>query len=267
MKPLTILFSILVLFSASSFAYDINDLIRDGRAYHERFQSDVGDMKMELEASFTAAAAGNASMNSIHYSKGVKWRMEADMNMGESMGGAIHTVMLFDGENYWTLAMGMKTKLTKEQMQQQDQKTSYWNEPPEDSKIIGEESVSGRDCWIVEYPSTPVMKSAPKYWIDKQRFVFVQTQTELSGEKIRAEYSDFRKVKDDYEIPHHIEMFSGDKQSMIADIKKIEIGAGLSDELFDPEKLGGAEMDIKNIDLEQLMKQAEEMKKKYGGGE
>jgi outer membrane lipoprotein-sorting protein len=211
-------------------------------------------------------------MKSVHYQKGDKWRSEANMNMdasGSNANGSLSAITLFDGADYWTVTMGMKMKLPPEQVG--DQKTSdYWHAPPEGSTIIGDETVNGRDCWIVQYPENPMMKEAPRYWIDKEKFVFVRTVSELSGKEIRSDFSDFRTVKGDFEIPYHIDVYSGEDKTMTADVTKLEIGTGLSDELFDASKLAGGGMPGMGggeIDIEQLMKQAEEMKKQYGGGE
>jgi hypothetical protein len=221
-------------------------------------------MTMEMEGKFSAPGSENSSMHSIHYRKGELWRIEAEMNMGGSAGNALNTISLFDGEDHWSVAMGMKTKLPKGQIPAQSDANSYWNRPPEGSKIVGDETISGRDCWIIEYPENPIMKSPPRHWIDKDQFVFVRSVSILSGKPIRSEFSDFRTVNDDFEIPHHIEVFSGDDQTMTIDITKLEIGTGLSDELFNAETLEGSGMpDLQNMDLDALMKQAEEMRKKY----
>jgi outer membrane lipoprotein-sorting protein len=271
MKVLALI--LFAVFAASSaFAYDVADLSRDAKAFHSRHQHELGDMTLKMEGKFTAAQAGTSGLSSTRYQKGDKWRLESGMVSGSTMGnaqGSINTVTLFDGENVWSVAMGMKTKLTKEQSQNQDMK-SYWNEPPDGSKIVGEETVNGRDCWIVEWPANPMLKTAPKYWIDKTHFITVKSEGELSGKKIVTEMSDFRAVKDEFIVPYHSDSFSDGKKTLETDITELSINTGLSDDLFDPAKLQGSNagaanpsgMDMKTMDMDSLMKMAEEMKKK-----
>jgi hypothetical protein len=144
----------------------------------------------------------------------------------------------------------------------------YWSEPPAGSKISGEETVDARECWIVESPATSVVPSAPRTWIDKAEFVNVRSETVLSGKTIRTDFSDFRDVKGALEIPYHADVYSNDQKTMTAEITKLETNTGLSADLFDPAKLGTgpgtATPAMPGIDVNAIMKQAEEMQKRYG---
>lgn len=252
-------------------AYDIEDLLRDGRAYHQTAQQSIGDMTVEQTASFTAPSGGDSTMKSVRYQKGDKWRQEADMamaGMAQGPGGAIKTVTLFDGTDTWTLAMGMKTKLPKDAAQNSSSSPTYWSEPPAGSKISGEETVGGRECWIVELPPNPLTPSAPRMWVDKAKFVNVRSESVLSGKTMRTDFSDFRDVKGALEIPYKADVYSNDQKTMTAEITKLETNTGLSDDLFDPSKLGAgpgtAAPAMPGIDMNAIMKQAEEMQKRYG---
>lgn len=254
-------------------AYDIEDLVRDGRAYHQNAQQTIGDMTVEQTASFTAPSGGDSTMKSLRYQKGDKWRQEADMAMAGMPqgpgGGSFKSVTLFDGTDTWTLAMGMKTKLPKDATQGSSSSPTYWSEPPAGSKISGEETIGGRECWIVELPATPLMATAPRSWIDKSKFVNVRSETVLSGKTMRTDFSDFRDVKGALEIPYKADVYSNDQKTMAAEITKLETNTGLSDDLFDPAKLGAAGPGtatpaIPGVDMNAIMKQAEEMQKRYG---
>lgn len=253
-------------------AYDIDDLVRDGHAYHQRAQQLIGDMTVEQTASFTAPSGGNSTMKSVRYQKGDKWRQEADMAMAgmpQGPGGAIKTVTLFDGTDTWTLAMGMKTKLPKDAAQNSASSPTYWSEPPAGSKISGEETIGGRECWIVEMPANALTASAPRTWVDKTKFVNVRSESVLSGKTMRTDFSDFRDVKGALEIPYHADVYSNDQRTMTAEITKLETDTGLSDDLFDPAKLGAAGPGtgmpaMPGVDMNAIMKQAEEMQKRYG---
>jgi outer membrane lipoprotein-sorting protein len=254
-------------------AYDIEDLVRDGRAHHQKAQQSIGDMTLEQTGSFTSPGGGDSSMKSVRYQKGDKWRQEADMAMGgmgqgPGPGASFKSVTLFDGTDTWTLAMGMKTKLPKDAGQSSSSSPVYWSEPPAGSKISGEETIDGHECWIVELPANPLMPSAPRMWIDKAKFVNVRSESVLSGKTMRTDFSDFRDVKGVLEIPYHSDVYSNDQKTMTAEITKLETNTGLSDGLFDPAKLGvgpdGATTGTPAIDMGAIMKQAEEMQKRYG---
>ncbi len=263
--------SLALLAPCGAAAYDIDDLVRDGRAYHQKAQQSIGDMTVEQTASFPAPSGGDSTMKSVRYQKGDKWRQEADMAMGgmaQGPGGSIKTVTLFDGTDTWTLAMGMKTKLPKDATQNSASSPTYWSEPPAGSKIGGEETIDGRECWVVEMPANPLMASAPRTWVDKAKFVNVRSESLLSGKTMRTDFSDFRDVKGVLEIPYHSDVYSNDQKTMTAEITKLETNTGLSDGLFDPAKLGvgpdGATTGTPAIDMNAIMKQAEEMQKRYG---
>lgn len=253
-------------------AYDIEQLRKDARAFHDGMMKKVVDITMEQEATFTIPGRGGENtMKSTMYRKGDRWRTEGMMSMGGQ--GAMDTVTLFDGKDVWTVAMGMKTKLTAEQLQGQPM-ASYWTEPAPGSRITGQDTVNGRECWIVQGPDVPetaMTEMGPTLtWIDKKNFIWVQTETKMSGKTVRTTFSDFRKV-DGYDLPYRIDVFSDGKPTMVSRIVKLETNSKLSDDLFDPAKLAGSAMPGMTpgaapgapgeVDIDALMKQAEAMKK------
>jgi outer membrane lipoprotein-sorting protein len=150
--------------------------------------------------------------------------------------------------------MGMKSKLPPGTINPGGAQ-SFWNEPPAGAEVIGDETVSGRACWKVENKKA---SGGPQVtWYDKKTFIPVQIEAKASGKKVRTVFSDYRAVKG-YEVPHLTEMFSDGKKTVTSKIKKIETNAKLADALFDAEQLEGGE----GMNMEALMKQAEEMKQK-----
>ncbi len=253
-------------------AYDIEQLRKDARAFHDGMMKKVVDITMVQEAEFTAPGRdGAGTMKSTMYRKGDRWRTEGMMSMGGQ--GAIDTVTLFDGTDIWTVAMGMKTKIPADQVQGQAM-ASYWTEPAPGSRITGQDKVNGRDCWIVQGPDVPessMTDMGPTLtWIDKKIFIGVQTETRMSGKTVRTTFSDFRTV-DGYDLPHRIDVFSDGKPTMTSRIVKLETNRKLSDDLFDPAKLAGSGMPgmtpggmpgmPSQADMDAIMKQAEAMKK------
>ncbi len=285
MKPIIATLAALILLTSTVFAYDINNLLAEARAHYQKYESEFDDLSVYFEGTFTAAEAKDSKITSVHYMKGNKWRNEGTMDMQGMMkqndmegmppgmgGGNMEVVALFDGTDMWTLAMGMKMKMPKDQVPGNMSTPAYWQEPIAGSEIVGDESVNGRDCWIVLAPENSIMKTRPKTWIDKKHFVFVRSESELSDGIMRTDFSDFRTVEGDFVVPYHYEVSSEGRMSMSGGITSLETNSGLSDDLFDPEKLGGSGggesgmPGMGDIDIDALMKQAEEMKKKYGGG-
>jgi outer membrane lipoprotein-sorting protein len=97
-------------------------------------------------------------------------------------------------------------------------------------------------------------------WIDKAAFVYVRTESQLSGRTVRTSFSDFRKVKG-FEIPYSAIVTSDGKVTMTTRITQVETGGRFPDDLFDPGKLPGAQAGG-GADLDAAMKRAEEMKRK-----
>jgi outer membrane lipoprotein-sorting protein len=251
--------------AASAPAYEIEDLLRDARAYHAKMMTEVHDLTIEQEAMFHAKGAGSSGMSSTMYRKGDRWRNDAKMSAGgmsSASGQSFEATTLFDGKDVWSVTAGIKAKVPPGGVQGQSSVPAYWNEPVEGSKVVGEETVGGRACWIVQAPSVagaPAGIGAPKTWIDKKKFVHVQSEVLLSGKTVKSVFSDFRAVKGGFELPYVVDVFSDGQKTMTAKITKLETNTGLSDDLFDASKLGGG---ATSIDVDALMKQAEEMRKK-----
>jgi hypothetical protein len=251
-------------------AYTIDDLVRDARAFHGSALAHLGDLVIEQEATFTASAGGS-TMSSVLRQKGKKWRVDGQMDAG-AMGGAkgaaagntIETTMLYDGESLWSFALGIKAKVPGSMAGPSGAAPVHWQEPAAGSTVVGEETVSGRACWVVEGPAAP---NAPagggvKTWIDKKAFVHVQTEAHLSGKTVRTVFSDFRTMEGEFVVPYQAEVFSDGVKTMTSRVTKLEHGVGLSDDLFDPEKLGGSQGAGTTVDVQKLLRQAEEMQKK-----
>lgn len=264
MRPLLMLAILCGLITPAS-AYETSELVRDARAYYAKVGTTVRDLTIQQEATFHARGAGTSGMRSTSYRKGDRWRVESTMRAGgaaSAKGQQIETVTLFDGKDTWTLAMGMKSKLPAGTMPDQSSAPSYWLEPVTGSKVVGQETVNGRSCWIVESPAVAGAAQhgvgASRTWIDRRKFIYVQSEVVLSGKKVRSVFSDFRPVQGEFEIPHQIDVLSDGAKTMTVKIVKLSANKGLSDDLFDATKLAGG----KTMDMDAIMKQAEEMKKK-----
>jgi len=255
---------LLMLFVTPALAYDMSDLRRDMHAHIDKMMKDVGDVTIQNEATFEGGAKGKPGMSGMTgmkattYVKGTRWRTEATMQGGDDA-PSIEMTSMFDGEDMWTVMMGMKQKLPKGTLGQNGQ-AGMWSEFPENAKLVGEEQASGRAAWKVMYEPE---KGGPRggegpvtVWVDKSTFVPIQMESKSDGKPMRMVMSDFRKVKG-YDYPYLTEMFSDGKKAMTMKVVKLETNKGISDDLFDPEKLGGGD----SMDMNAMMKKAMEMQK------
>ena len=239
--PLVLLLAV----PATTRAYDMVQLTQDAHAYHESMLRTVGDITIEQEASITAPGNGSATVKTTVYRKGPRWRREGSMTMagsGNANNATVQAIQVFDGQDTWSWAKGVKVKLTPDQAAAASQGApASWTEPAPGSKIVGEGKASGRDCWIVQGPDpsvNPAAAASPqRIWIDKKTFTYVQTESLASGKTIRAVFSDFRKVQG-FEMPYRTDVLSDGRSTMIVQILRVATNQGLPEELFDPERLG-----------------------------
>lgn len=251
-------------------AMDIETLLMQARSYHEGKLSKIDDMTLEYTGTFNAPSGENGGIQSTMIRKGELWRMDATIGMGSgeaSVNGetkkldnmSMETTVLYDGKDVWTSVMGMKMKVPKEQAMEQISFTQYWNEPPAGSTVLGEETVNGRACYVIEHPKNEFIEHPTKMWIDKEYFVNVQSEAYASGKLIKSVFGDFKAIEGEYVIPHTASVTSDGAKTFDMVITKIEVNKGVDASMFDSAKLGGGAMDL---DLQKMMKQAEEMQKK-----
>ena len=136
---------------------------------------------------------------------------------------------------------------------------SWWELISEKTKIVGTEQVGGRECYVVEIKE----EESPftRMWLDKENLVLIKGEyKEAEGEITLWVYSDFKKIKDNWEIPYKIQMYVDGNLAGSLLVKSLEINKGLSDDLFDPDKVK-----IKGFNIEEMMKKM--MQQEEGEGE
>ncbi|MEA2022010.1 MAG: outer membrane lipoprotein-sorting protein [Candidatus Caldatribacteriota bacterium] len=97
--------------------------------------------------------------------------------------------------------------------------------------------MEGRECYLLELE---IERESPykRIWVDKDMLFLVQAEGDSSdGNNVRTTFSDFRKAKDSWELPYKIEVFINGEQTMTVLTKSLEINKGLSDDLFDVNKV------------------------------
>lgn len=255
------MFVVLSLASLAN-AMELETLLSKARAYHGDKLAKIEDMVIEYTGIVNDPSGKAAAINSTLTRAGELWRMDATISMGgedakQGQGMSMETVVLYDGKEVWTSVMGMKMKTPKDQAMEKMSFAQYWDEPPVGSTVLGEETVNGRDCYVVEHPKNEFVEHPVKMWIDKEYFVNVQSETYASGKLMKTVFSDFKPADGDYVIPYKSEVFSDGTKMVDVTITKVLVNKGVDTAMFDASKLDGGSMDL---DLQKLMKEAGKMK-------
>ena len=79
-----------------------------------------------------------------------------------------------------------------------------------------------------------------RLWIDKKNYVLIKSVSKAVkfpiGEIITT-YSDFKKIKGNWQMPYLLEVYIGNDLVATVKVKSIEINKDLSDKLFNHEKV------------------------------
>jgi outer membrane lipoprotein-sorting protein len=231
---------VIAIFASQVCAQDISELAQKFQDRYGKLEKQIKDMTMVQEMTMVSKDGNIVSDVTYNY-KGDKFRMDTKTNTGQEKAMNMETTILFDGTDMWMIApfMGKKKISDKDQVKyQKDKSWQWWADLAKNGKIIGEEKIGERDCYIIEYVSEKKEEQRPfdKIWIDKD--ALVQVKAEVTVEKKKkaiALYSDFRKVPGNWELPYKTELFyEKDKQPISTIIvKSIDINKGVDDALFE----------------------------------
>lgn len=187
----------------------------------EAAAQEIKDMKIQQEMTIPDGPPEPVQMTVLR--KGPKYRSEMTMQ-------GMTIITIFDGTDTWMVTpMGVQ----KSPMRQQTPNVAPGTAFPEGARLTGSESVDGRDCHIIEF-TDPATGEITKLWIDKNVPTIVKYEGKQDGQTTVASYSDFRKVKGDYEMPYKCEMTSNGQPAGSVTMKSIEVNTGLNDDIFDP---------------------------------
>jgi outer membrane lipoprotein-sorting protein len=188
--------------------------------------------------------------------KGQKFRLEHKMQMPqegempEGMGMAeMEFVIIYDGKDVWHISPFMgKRKLPKEEAKQYREENEWWDWLKEGA-VVGSERASGRDCYVVDVQEGEDVPFT-RLWLDKKSFNIVKGEMKTpTGEKMLMINSDFKKIKGDLEMSHKTEVYMEGTLISTTVMKSLEINKGLSDDLFDPDKV-----EVKGFDMQEMMR-------------
>ena len=255
-----VLLAALMMIQGSALAMDVETLAKSAEAKRLEFQDNVKDLTI-LQEAVSNMGQGEAISHVTLMTKGEKYRMEnktelpKGTDMPQGMGGTMTTLAIFDGKEAWVISpFTGKQKLPQEEASRM-KVGGYWWEPfIQDGKVTGNETVDGRECYVVEMDN---QEKSPftKLWLATDTLVQVRAELKLGEDQVNTLYfSDFREVAPGFEIPYKTVSKVGDKVQSTVDVKDVKINQGLEDDLFDASKVEAPE----GPNLQELMKQMQE---------
>ncbi|MBN1622467.1 MAG: hypothetical protein JW871_07750 [Endomicrobiales bacterium] len=213
---------------------DLNSIIKNAKSRYADFSKDIQDMTLiqETDMSMLPGSIGSGESNTlktITYKKGKKYRIESDTMMGKS-------ISIYDGKTFHIIdPFGNVTGEEMEEDKYSD--TMLWYEEiSKNLKLTGSEKVGSKDCYKVEKNDGDIL------WIDKKTLTLVKLKTKVIDEKgisqeMTTELSDFKKIKGEWEMPYKIKAFINEKLVSTSKTESIKINQGLSDDMFDINKV------------------------------
>ncbi len=253
------LLACLVLVPVASFSEDWAGL---SKQLHERcvkYNADVKDISIVMEMR-AMSPEGDVVTAISAVQKGKKSRAEIQM---QGPGGAdmppgmadIKMTVIHDGKKTWMISPMMgKMEVPEEEAAKYQHQWSCDEYLPAEAEVAGSETVAGRECLVVVVKD----KTLPytKLWIDKKTLDPVKTEMKSEdGKTLSAIFSEYKKLTGEWNYPYKTEMFQDETliSTMIA--KSVGVNTGVSDDLFNAEKL-----EAKGPDMNEMMKKMEDQK-------
>ncbi len=239
------------------FTQDLSSILKKLEVKYAKFEEEIKDMTTVQEIKVVTPEGEMVSEMQM-LRKGEKFRMDTTTQMSQSPDmpegmGEMKTIIIYDGKDTWMISSftGKKKKLSGKDEKQYQRERNWWKLISEKAKLLGTEKVGKRECYVVEieqeeYPFT-------KLWLDKRNLVLIKNESKgTEGEIILLIHSDFRKIKGDWEMPYKTEMYTDGELMATSLVKSIKINKGLSDDLFDPDKV---KIKRKGFGMREMMKQ------------
>ena len=245
--PVILLAVSMILFSVVSqgFSQSVSEILKKAESNYKNFNQDFKDMAIVFDAKMYTPEGEMASEMKL-FTKGEKSRSEIVMQFPEAAGvpegmGSMQTIIIFDGQDNWMISsFAGKKKLTNEQAEEQMQYQTgmnWWSSISDKAKYVGMERINNRECYVLEIEAEGD-SLYNKIWVDKNNLFLVQTENKSdSGETMRMIFSDFRKIKGEWELAYKTEGFLDEEPVMTIFLKSFETNQGLSDDLFDVDKV------------------------------
>jgi outer membrane lipoprotein-sorting protein len=232
-----------------------------------KYTQGLRDLKWTIEME-VPSSEGLFKTTSVLYRKGDKSRVEVSMEGMEDAGmpagiASMKTIVISDGTNAWIVNPMMgKSQIPAEEGAKYRGQWACGDYLPVAAEIIGSEKAGGRDCYVLSV--LDASSDYAKLWIDQKSFLLMKMEGKpQEGTASVIILSDYRKVSGDFEMPFRTEMYSGKDIISIAVVKSVEVNKGLSDDLFDPDKVKASGPDMKGV-MDQIKKTQEKLKEDGG---
>jgi outer membrane lipoprotein-sorting protein len=258
------LLACLAILPASSFAETWENLSKRMIASCTKYRQGLKDITWTTEME-VPSSEGSFKTTSVLYGKGERFRVEVSMEGMEDAGvpaemAGMKTIVVGDGTNAWIVNPMMgKSQIPAEEGAKYRGQWSCADYMPISAEIIGSEKVGGRDCYVLSVLDSS--SDFAKLWIDQKSFVLMKMEGKpQEGVASVIILSDYRKVLGDFEMPFKTEMYSGKDLISTAVVKSIAVNKGISDDLFDPDKIEApAGPDMKGM-MDQMKKMKDKLK-------
>jgi outer membrane lipoprotein-sorting protein len=247
-----LLLACLVLVPAAGFSEDWAGLSKQLGERCAKFHADVKDLSLVMEMKATTPQGEVATAMTV-FQKGEKSR--AEIKMQGMPGGAemppamadMTILVIRDGKKTWMISpMTGKMEVPEEQAKQYKNQWYCDDYIPAEADLAGSETVSGRDCFVVVVKDPSSLYA--KLWIDKKGLDPVKTEMKpLEGKTMTALFSDYKTLSGDWQFPYKTEMFQDKTLVSTMIVKSVEVNKGVSDDLFDAEKVKTPERNMMDM--------------------
>lgn len=226
-----------------------------------KYQQSVKDLSWTMEMD-VPSSEGTLTTTTVLYSKGKKFRVEVTMEGMEDAGmpagmEGMKTIVVGDDKSAWIINPMMgKSQIPADEAANYRAKWSCTDYMPVAAEIVGSEKVGGRDCYVLSV--LDASSDYAKLWVDQKSFQLMKMEGKpQEGVASVILLSDYRKVSGDFEMPYRTEMYSGKELISTGVVKSVQVNKGLSDDLFDADKI-----EVSGPDMKGMMDQMKKMQQK-----
>ena len=232
----------LVLFSniPKAFSEEPEDTLAQAKARYSKYQNSAKDITLFQQMDMTTPD-GQVIQEAKWSRKGKKFRLDLKLdlsNMGTIPAGMAQakSTIIFDGMTTWMVsAFTGKKEIPYPENQPYQRESSFLEHLLQNGEGVREEMVGNYDCVVAEVKDEKDISYT--LWIEKGTCNTIQIESEpLDSGKVSFWNSDFRKVKNDWEIPYKTEVYIDGKLVSTNTVKSVQTNLELPDALFDPDK-------------------------------
>lgn len=237
---------------SQAYGADWSVILEKARARYANFERKIRDMVVVYNTETSPPQGKSMTSEMKVLKKGKRFRTESVIKMPQ---GEMKNIVIYDGRDTWIVSpFAGKKKVPRGEEKQYNTERDWREFLSERAEIIGTEQVDRQECYVVltetddEHPFT-------KLWLDKKSLLLRRAEGDgPQGRTMRCEYSDFRRIIDDLEIPYRSEVYIGGELVFTHVVKSLDINTGLSDSLFDPDRIEIEESDMQKM-IQKMMEQ------------